>query len=222
MMQYTVRPISDRTWLRPPSARRRSQFDSTWSATLALLAREIKALDGRNVAIEADVTERDIRNDGMLRANARPETPAVVVAFETRQHGALLYRCDRFITGWRLGSEGVESWQHNVRAIALTLESLRAVDRYGATETGQQYAGFKALPAGRATPASTMTEDEAWSIIGSYQPRSIREFRHEHTAAELAAAYKAARIANHPDKRDGDHELWHQVGEAARVLGVTS
>jgi hypothetical protein len=219
-VKYTVRPISDRTWLRPASARRRSQFDSTWSATVALLNREIKALDGRNVAIEADVSERDIRNDGMLRANARPETPAVVVAFETEKHGALLYRCDRYITGWR--GEGVESWQHNVRAIALTLDALRAVDRYGATETGQQYAGFKALPAGRAMPASTMDADEAWSIIGSYQPRPIAQLRNDHTAAELAAAYKRARIANHPDKRDGDHELWHQVSEAARVLGVTA
>lgn len=33
-------------------------------------------------------------------------------------------------------------WKHNVRSIALGLESLRAVDRYGITKRGQQYAGF--------------------------------------------------------------------------------
>lgn len=41
-------------------------------------------------------------------------------------------------------------WQHNVRSIALGLEALRAVDRYGITKRGEQYAGFTgALPAGR-------------------------------------------------------------------------
>lgn len=39
-------------------------------------------------------------------------------------------------------------WEHNVRAIALTLEALRAVDRYGTTG-GRQYAGFRQLQAGR-------------------------------------------------------------------------
>lgn len=35
-------------------------------------------------------------------------------------------------------------WQHNVRSIALGLEALRAVDRYGISKRGQQYAGFRA------------------------------------------------------------------------------
>lgn len=40
-------------------------------------------------------------------------------------------------------------WQHNVRSIALGLEALRAVDRYGISRRGEQYAGFRgALPAG--------------------------------------------------------------------------
>jgi hypothetical protein len=42
-------------------------------------------------------------------------------------------------------------WQHNVRSIALGLEALRAVDRYGITRKGEQYAGFRAaLSAGSA------------------------------------------------------------------------
>lgn len=35
-------------------------------------------------------------------------------------------------------------WQHNVRSIALGLDALRAVDRYGISKRGQQYAGFRA------------------------------------------------------------------------------
>lgn len=48
-----------------------------------------------------------------------------------------------------LATDTYEHWQANVRAIALTLEALRAVDRYGATQ-GRQYAGFQQLTAGGA------------------------------------------------------------------------
>lgn len=48
----------------------------------------------------------------------------------TREHGRAVFATDQY-----------EKWEHNVRAIALTLEALRAVDRYGATQ-GRQYAGF--------------------------------------------------------------------------------
>lgn len=38
-------------------------------------------------------------------------------------------------------------WRHNVRSIALGLEALRAVDRFGISRRGEQYAGFRgALP----------------------------------------------------------------------------
>lgn len=213
-MRYTTRPLSDRTWLRPASARKASQFDTTWTKTLTLLGREIGLLGGRDVVIEADVREQDIRNDGMLYANARTTTPAVVVAFETTKHGPMLYRADRYNDQW----SNRPGWQENVRAIALTLEALRAVDRYGATETGQQYAGFKALPAGRALPASHMTADEAWSIIGSFGDRPIAEQRAKPDG--LRAVHRAARAFAHPDRHDGDRHLWDQVEQAAAVLGL--
>lgn len=41
-------------------------------------------------------------------------------------------------------------WQHNVRSIALGLQSLRAVDRYGISRRGEQYAGFR----GALTPGT--------------------------------------------------------------------
>lgn len=212
-MRYTTRPLSDRTWLRPANARKPSLFDSTWTDTLELLGREIDKLGGRDVVIECDVREQDIRLDGMLRANAKADTPAVVVAFDTRQHGPMLYRCDRYTQRW---GGPLSSWQHNVRAIALTLEALRAVDRYGATETGQQYAGFKALPAGRAMPSSHMTSDEAEQII--------REVGFIDGVSQVGVSirdvYRRARAVAHPDRNGGDRALWDKVEQAAAVLGV--
>ncbi len=213
-MKYSTRPLSDRTWLRPASKRERSRFDAKWGSTLELLGREVDLLGGRDVVIEIDVREQDFKLNGELRANARtPEHPAVVVAFETSKHGSMLYRCDRFYAPYY----GQIDWQHNVRAIALTLQALRAVDRYGATETGQQYAGFKALPAGRAMPASHMTATEALRIV-----HELTGFRLEGDPLSegVQRAYKAARVAVHPDRNGGDQTKWDQVEQAAQVLGV--
>lgn len=218
-MRYTVRPLSDRTWLRYAHQRQQSRFDSPWSSTLSLLGREIDQLGGRDVVIEVDVPERGIRNDGMLRADAKPAMPAVVVAFETRQHGPMLYRCDRYVAGYGHRPRG-DSWQHNVRAIALTLEALRAVDRYGATETGQQYQGFKALPGGQpiVPEAPTMTQQEACHLLSELSGVTITPGE---SSQSVRARHRTARAAAHPDRNGGDQSLWDQVEEAARVLGVS-
>lgn len=208
-MRYTVRPISDRTWL-GTMGKEATRFSAKWGNTIELLGREVDALKGRDVVMEIDVRETDLRLNGELRANARPTSPAVAIAFESR-HGPLFYRCDRFYTNW--SDQGPE-WQHNVRAIALTLEALRAVDRYGATQTGQQYQGFKALPAGRAMPAAHMTTDHARGLILALageatwppDPEDVRLF------------VKRARRAAHPDHNDGDHTEWDELEQAVAVL----
>jgi hypothetical protein len=220
-MHYRVRPLSDRTWLRPAHTRQQSRFDSTWTSTLDLLGREVEHLRGRDVVIEVDVPERGIRQDGRLRADARAESPAVVVAFESK-HGPMQYRCDRFVEpAWRRGVD----WQQNVRAIALTLEALRAVDRYGAVDTGQQYAGFKALPAGRAMPASHMTWDQALEVLGQWGrvPRGLPAIPGEYVNTDpttLRGLHRSARRWAHPDRNDGDQTAWDQVEQAAKVLGI--
>jgi hypothetical protein len=212
-MKYTVRPLSDRTWLRGDHQRTQSRFDTTWTKTLAQLGREVEHLAGRDLVLEVDVQERHIRQDGGLRADARAASPAVVVAFETPRHGSMLYRCDRYIRGWRSGGQ---DWQENVRAIALTLESLRAVDRYGATETGQQYAGFKAIGGGTAMPSGStaMTRDQARDYLLSLMadPESARN------QLPLEQLIKRARVKAHPDRHGGDHDLAYRVDEAAKVL----
>jgi hypothetical protein len=76
----------------------------------------------------------EVRKDGQPRADARaPRHPGVEVTFDSR-YGRLSYATDVF-----------EDWRDNVRAIALGLEALRAVDRWGVSKRGQQYAGFLQL-----------------------------------------------------------------------------
>lgn len=212
-LTYTTRPLTDRSWLaRVPSER--SRFTATWSDTLTLLGREVEMVDGSDVVIEVDVRESDIRRDGMLNARAVAATPAVRVSLES-EHGPMLYQCDRYdlLPHSRKGADKV--WQHNVRAIALTMEALRACDRYGAVDTGQQYQGFLALNAGSGIAASGMTTDRAASIIlqtcgtpGGVWPGTIEARR---------PLVKRAQRLTHPDT-GAPREAWDLVSSAVATL----
>jgi hypothetical protein len=211
-MRYTVRPISDRTAFRGPEWRKTSPFTASWSKCIRDLDRELDFLAAENVVIEVDVEERHIRIDGMLRADAKATSPAVRLAFDSSE-GPLTYATDVFERpSWR--REGMrEDWQHNLYAIVLGLEALRRVDRYGITQRGEQYQGFKQLGAGRAMPSSHMTSDEAAHTIRKYAD-------HHGGDVDLAALLKRARFATHPDRHAGDRTAWDQVEEAAKVLRV--
>lgn len=209
-MRYTTRPLSDRTWLRPRPERATSQFKVTWTAALDLLDRELFMLDGAELVIEVDVREQDLRLDGTLRANARADQPAVIVAF-TSKHGPLLYRSDQYsgAPSYRRGGMQ-EPWQHNVYAVALTLEALRAVDRYGAARSGEQYRGYRQIGSGTAIVTEPpMTDDLATSLLlRAFDPTSGNPDRHAAALAagrlDLADIIRRAQRNTHPDTR---HQL---------------
>lgn len=214
MIPLQYRPLTDRSWLRSDYERRPHQFKADWASTLTLLERELEHLDAADITLEVDVLHASIRADGTgLKAHQEPATPAVVLSFESK-HGPLSYRADAFGRAtWR----GTSPWRANVRAIALTLESLRAVDRYGATTTGEQYAGFLALEAGSGAAASHMTQDQACRVLSDLSGVAITPGESEQS---VRARVRAARAAAHPDRHDGDRSLWDQVEQAAAVLGV--
>jgi len=106
---------------------------------LDLLERELDHLGARDVVIQIAVDRRDIRNDGWPKASCRPAQPGVVLTF-TRGGTPLQFACDTF-TGW----------ESKLRAIGLTLEALRAVDRYGRAQSGEQYRATRSSRPARAT-----------------------------------------------------------------------
>lgn len=145
MIDVRFRPIALWPHDSTPEHARRSRwtFRASWSDTLEMLDRELRLLDARDIVIGCGLREQDIRLDGWPRSGARdPAHPGVELSFDT-PHGRLVYATDV-----------CERWEHNVRAIGLGLEALRAVDRHGITRRGQQYAGFKALPAGDGPSAA--------------------------------------------------------------------
>ena len=133
-------------WPRPSSPSRDSLFTASWSDTLEILEREVTAVRRRDqvaepVILQLDIPESAIRLDGGVRANARAGSHRVAISFESK-HGPLRYLCDTYDTpAWKVrGTQ--QAWQANVRAIALGLEALRTVDRYGISHDGEQYRGF--------------------------------------------------------------------------------
>lgn len=167
-LDITFRPIDAWPGQRTPSPQR-SPFSSPWSRTLEDLKRELRHLGAERIVIQLALRDDQIRLDGLPRSGASPSHPGVIIAFDST-YGPLKYATDRF-----------RNYEDNIRAIALGLESLRRVDRYGITKRGEQYTGWKQLTAGPASDPS-MVE------------------RGRRLIAEHGGDVKAAQKATHPDR----------------------
>lgn len=190
MTAYTTRPIT--TWPGTRTGpRQHSRFKTSYGATEDLLFRELHHLRARDVVLEIDIQPWDLRLDGSLRANAKPQGPRVCLYF-TGKHGAMTMPCDTY---W--------DWRDNIRAIALTLEALRACERYGATLTGEQYRGWTALP---ATTSVTTRVQAAWQLLADTASMGLPA-EGIRTRAILDVLFRdAARIA-HPDAGGSDERM---------------
>jgi hypothetical protein len=179
----------------------RSKFKTRWAATLLLLDREIKHLGGRKVEIATDVQGRHLRQDGQLRADARPGYPVILSFLVDGQR--LRFPCDTF--AW---------WQDNLYAIVKALEALRMVERYGVSKTSQ-YAGFKALP---SQTAPTMRAEDAAEAIAVQANSFATPSLILSDVAIAKAAVRAAIHRTHPDRNDGARQQYDRVDEARKVL----
>jgi hypothetical protein len=206
-LDYTVRPISDRTAFR--GVAHRAQFTASWSSTLSLLERELAALNAKRVVFELDVRENQIRVDGQLYANATASSTAVRIAFDSK-HGPLVYATDRFgYDGWKRPL--AQGWRENVRAIALGLEALRKVDRYGISRSGEQYRGYKAIT---GVTNGGMSSADAVAVL--------RRWAGTNAPDDTAALARAARIGAHPDRHGNDHSASDEVLKAMAALGMSA
>lgn len=178
-----IRPITSWPGERT-RGRRDAPFKSTLGSTLETLRRELRMLRASDIWLEVAMAENDFRIDGRPKANARAFHPGVVLSFHSHTLGKdLRYASDRFWT-----------WQDNLRAVALGLEALRKVERYGIANRGEQYAGWAQLTAG-----------------GPSKERGAEIIREN-------GGLRAALMATHPD-HGGDPADFADV-QAAREAGV--
>lgn len=185
------------------TSRIRAPFKTQWSKTTDLLARELRHLNARKVEMALEIRGAiDLRQDGMLRADARPG-PAVVLSFLDGGGQRQAYPCDRF--AW---------WQDNLYAIAIVLEDLRRAERYG-VQSSLIRAGFKALPQPGQT-TDTITADVAASIVASFSIYDSASVKKDAGVAQLAL--RSAISRTHPDRNAGDRKYFDEVMTAKKVL----
>lgn len=202
--------------LTPEGKRQSANFRSSYTAgsyqrnrtplstTLTDLKRELKAVNAKEVVMLIALESGQFRNDGRPRASALPDHPGIVLSFVTKI-GQQSYPCDTFTR-----------WQDNLRAIALSLESLRKVDRYGVTTNGQQYRGFLAIEGGIAMPSAITSEAQAFDVI----LKSAGDELLDPNWMQMPALVKAIRLAkrlNHPDL-GGNASAMQRINEAEAFL----
>jgi hypothetical protein len=189
----TVRPLTEP---RPAMGNRYSPFSANLTSTVELLATELRALEATQVVIEMDLRERDIRIDGLPRADAKPSHDGVALSFQSK-FGPLRYATAEFTGRW-----GQQGWEANLRAIALSMQALRAVDRYGVSKRGEQYTGWRAIPMS-TDPAQAMTT-----------PEQAREF-----LRRWDGDVRRALRDTHPDT-GGDEDEFRTVIKARELIGA--
>jgi len=199
-MNYTFRPIDK--WPRQKNNRPKpSPFRSRYSDTLELLERELRNIVARKIVIQIDVPESQIRLDGLPYSKARPVFQGVILSFESK-FGHLKYLTDAF-----------NDWQENLRAIALGLEALRKVDRYCITRRGEQYTGWKQLPAGTDSINDVHSAAEFMSKHSGVTPLDILT-----NSDSRKKAYRIAALKLHPDKESGNQNEFTKLQKAKEYL----
>lgn len=197
----------------PPHKRARSNFDSKWTQTMKLLEREVRHLRAvtDTLTIATFHSPNCITRSGSIRIGSKlPAKPGVILSFETSDKGErtkMSYECDRFLF-----------WEDNVRAIALALEALRKVDRYGVGKAGAQYKGYLALGAAPIR-LDGMSDLEAAQLlckhaghVNSYAMRVLED------SQTMEATFRDAARAVHPDRDGGSDALMAEVNIAAQIL----
>lgn len=163
-----------------------SRFKTGFGAARNFLTEELGRLCASRVVVSSNVP---LRNDGLPRANMpEPKDVGVAVYFRYKQKDIVL-ACDRY-----------RYTRDNVYAIAKTIEAMRGIERWGASDMMERaFSGFKALNATNARPWWEVLELEASAMRG-----------------EIEAAFRYFARKRHPDA-GGSHDAMSELNEARRI-----
>lgn len=164
-----------------------------------LLLGELSRLGAANVVITSDLPTR---NDGIPYADGRATDPGIAVWFamvENQKVVERVFACDK----WRSPAE-------NMQAIALSVEAMRGLARWGAGDVvSRAFAGFAALPppSGPEAPqAPFVPPKRAWRDVLGWAGGSAApwpELGNEELLAIAKHRHRALIQKHHPD-RGGD------------------
>lgn len=162
----------------PGHARRDAKFKLSFGDARTALLEELHRLGARNVVLSSNIPTR---RDGLPFATySEPLDPGIAVYFDR-------WGLKNSTRSYVIACDGYRKAVWNLRAVGVTVEAFRAIQRHGATEMLEQaFTGFAALPPG---PSRADTRPW-WQVFGLTQFASL---------AEVHAAYKDLARKNHPD-----------------------
>jgi hypothetical protein len=152
-----------------------SKFKTATDKARKKLLAEVSLMGGSSTIISSNVP---LRTDGQMRADREPVDAGVAVYFQRNEKG-MVFACDRY-----------DFVRDNLHALALTIEALRGIERWGASEMMERaFSGFKQLNA--------ENEGDSWWGILQIEPSA--------TIAEIETSYKRLAKFAHPDQPGGSH-----------------
>jgi hypothetical protein len=159
----------------PAASREPSRFKTTVPGALANAKRQIELLGGSQLLLSSNYT----------LGNENPKEPGVVAYFHWEK-SLVAIPCDRWTR--------IEA---NVQAIALTVEAMRGMERWGAKHMIKaMFTGFKLLP-----PAATSPWYDVLGVPASAPPDTVKE------------AYRSLAKRYHPDMH-GDPAMFRRIQAA--------
>jgi hypothetical protein len=166
--------------------REHAKFDVSFARARDNIIREVTLLAGGRYGPDPQVvisTNIPLRRDGLPLAGHRaPDDPGVAVYFLYKKR-QMSFACDRWY-----------KIEHNMQAIAKTIEALRGVARWGTGDMLEAaFTGFTALPPPAAGAQAQDAKRQWRDVFGT----AVR------TRAELQDVYRRLAAAFHPD-RGGD------------------
>lgn len=151
---------------------KRARFEPSFASARDSLFKQIKMLGGTHIVLSCNVA---LRRDGLPLANQRQPTDKGVAVYFLRRGRQMVFACDRW-----------DRVEDNMRAIDKTIDAIRGIDRWGASEMMERaFQAFEALPAPRS----------CWEVLGLF-PGASRE------AIVQAFREKARHV--HPDAGGSD------------------
>lgn len=175
-------------WKRTESWRRQtSRFKTGFAVARDFLMAEIARLGGKNPVLSTNIP---LRNDGLPYASAKEPQDTGVAVYFTYKNKPMCFACDRY----RLTKE-------NIHAIGLTVQALRGIERWGASDMMERaFRGFAVLPENASD----------W--------RSTLGFRHGERPSieQIESAFRGHAQVHHPDK-GGDPAKFRELIAAREI-----
>lgn len=207
-----VFPKPKRAGVNPP-------FKTGHSETLRLLDRELRMVGAIEPLVQLALHEKEFNRNGDPYSGAIPEHPGVIVSFRKKVKRLsagdktefvdvpLSFPCNTFRT-----------WEANLRAIAIAMEDLRRIDRYGVSQGAEQYLGFRALPPPGPDHPEVMTVDAAARLICRMAGVALDVNKVIADRELFRDLYQGCAKKLHPDAQNHKPDEWAKLQAAKNLI----